>query len=251
MLPNFLIIGAARSGTTTLYSYLQQHADIYLPASKRPEPHFFFKASEYARGLDYYEGRYFCDWDGQRAVGEASTSYIFGAETPRRIHDCLPQMRMIAMLRNPVDRAFSGYWHTVKSGLESLDFSQAIETEDERTRGLRGTDLDEVKPYSYVDRGRYGEQLQRWFEYFDRSQVHVILFEDFVVRPRESLIATLQFLGVDADQLPARLDAVENKSVADGVTVPPEMRRRLADVFAPDVRIVEKLLNRDLSHWLS
>ena len=215
MLPNFLIIGAARSGTTTLYSLLQEHPDIYLPKNKRPEPHFFLKSDEYARGLDYYETRYFADWATQRAAGEASTSYIFGPRTPARIARDLPDVRLIAMLRNPIERAHSNYWHTVASGLETLDFATAVVSERERTEALRGTKLEEIKPYSYLERGLYFAQLQRWLGYFERHQIHICLFEDFIADPKTGLSEILTFLDVDADQMPDNLGRVENRSVPD------------------------------------
>ena len=111
MLPNFLIIGAARAGTTTIYNHLKDHPDVYLPAQKRPEPHFFLKESEYARGISYYEERFFSARRDERAVGEASTSYLFGQQVPKRIRAALPGVKLICVLRNPVERAFSSPDH--------------------------------------------------------------------------------------------------------------------------------------------
>src|SRR5436305_13662497 len=105
MLPNFLIIGAARSGTTTLYTHLKRHPDIYLPPRKRPEPHFFYKSAEYERGIGYYEERYFSACRNESAIGEASTSYVFGPTVPGRIRAALPDIKAICLLRNPVERA--------------------------------------------------------------------------------------------------------------------------------------------------
>ena len=250
MPPNFLIIGAARCGTSTLYGYLQEHPDIYLPANKRPEPHFFFKTSEYAQGFAYYEARYFTDHSGQRAVGEASTSYLFGARTPARVADHLPDARFIAMLRNPLQRAFSNYWHTLKSGLETLSFSAAIEQEQQRGATEDDPVLAEVQPYAYLARGLYGEQLKRWYGHFEPQQVHVILFEDFVRDPGKALRDTLAFLQVDASVLPADLDRADNRSTPKGAFFSQEDRRMMQEFFADDVALLESLLSRDLSSWL-
>src|SRR5262249_25072888 len=152
--------------------------------------------SEYARGLDYYQSRYFSDWSGESAVGEASTSYIFGPDTPARIARHLPSVRLIAMLRNPIERAHSNYWHTVASGLETLSFAEAVMREKERTDALEGSDLEEIKPYSYLERGLYYQQLQRWLANFNRSQILITLFEDFIADTRGEILRILSFLGV-------------------------------------------------------
>ena len=251
MLPNFLIIGAARSGTSTLYSLLQEHSDIYLPKNKRPEPHYFFKAAEYERGLEYYQKRYFSAWDGERAIGETSTSYIFGPDTPARIACDLPGVRLIAMLRNPIERAYSNYWHTVASGLESLDFQQAINRESERTAALAGTDYAEVKPYSYLERGLYFQQLQRWLPHFDRGRMHFVIFDDFVSDTVGEYARVLEFLDVDTTKIPANFERVENRSVPGNAAIPAAARDQMRQYFDEDVRAMEGFLGRDLSHWLS
>jgi hypothetical protein len=251
LLPNFLIIGAARSGTSSLYSYLQEHPDVYLPRTKRPEPHFFFKASEYARGIDDYEARYFSEWSGEKAVGEASTSYLFGPETPARIAAHLGDVRLIAMLRNPIERAHSSYWHTVRSGLETLDFDEAVLREDERTAALEGSDLAEIKPYSYLARGLYFQQLSRWYEVFEEKQLHVVLFDDFVSDTRSVLRGILSFLGVDAGRVPEDLGRIENRSTPDEAMISDGTLRHMRSYFAEDVRALERLLSRDLSGWLA
>lgn len=250
MLPNFLIIGAARSGTTALFSLMQQHADIYLPAAKRPEPHFFYKNAEYAKGLHYYEQRYFSGWLGQRAVGEASTSYVFGSEVPRRIRAHLPDVRLICLLRNPIERAFSSYWHTVRSGLEKLSFEEAIASEAERKAGLAGTPLGEIAPFAYVERGLYHGQLVRWLDVFDRSQLHIVIFEDFVATPARSMAGMARFLGVRPEGFGGHELARENQSVPAGARMTRSMRDCLAGRFSNDVDQLGKLLGRDLMGWL-
>jgi hypothetical protein len=250
MLPNFLIIGAARSGTSTLYRFLQQHPEIYLRPDKRPEPHFFFKATEYAKGIRYYEERWFPAKGAWRAVGEASTSYLFGAEVPARIAQHLPGIRLISVLRNPIDRAFSGYWHSVRSGIEKLDFAAAIEHEVERTQAAERTPLGELKPYSYVARGFYHAQLANYLEVFDSSQMLVLMFDELCAAPAVTLNKVYRFLGVAPDIFPSRLDLVENRSVPDGKTIDLTLRKRLATVYEDDVARLGTLLGRDLSSWL-
>ncbi len=250
MLPTFLIIGAGRCGTTTLYSYLQEHPEVYLPANKRPEPHFFLKQAEYQKGLAYYRQRYFPVGGHWRAVGEASVSYLFDPLVPPRIHHDLPDVKLIVCLRNPIERAFSNYWHTRRSGLESLDFSEAIARETERTRALTGTLLEEVKPYSYTARGFYHEQLMRYLPLFGRSRIHVTLFDDLCCAPAEAVTRVFTFLGVDPLPAAGYRERVENRSVPEGSVIPAAERTWLADLFRADVTALGALLGRDLSHWL-
>jgi hypothetical protein len=251
VLPNFLIIGAARSGTTSLYDCLRSHPDVYLPQEKRPEPHFFYKSGEFARGLAYYEQRYFGGWQGECAVGEASTSYLFGADVPERVHATLPGVRLICLLRNPIDRAFSSYWHTVAGGLETLTFEDALVAEEQRHADLAGTPLGEVAPFAYVARGRYFEQLNRWLRFFPRERFKIVLFDDFVARPGQAVADVLAFLAVDPALLPARAVAHANRSVPDSAAMSTSVRRLLADQFRSDVSHLQTLLGRDLQHWLT
>lgn len=250
MLPNFLIIGAARSGTTSLYNNLLSHPDIYLPKSKRPEPHFFFREAAYANGLDWYESTYFSEWAGEAAVGEASTSYLFGEQTPERISESLPQCRFLVMLRDPVYRAYSNYWHSVKSGLETLDFEEALRTEAERTAALAGSDMVETKPYSYMGRSLYAQQLRRWFELFGADRFCILLFEDYLEDAGGCLEVVSSFLDVSRDGFvtPDRFE--ENKSTPDDARLPEAVERRLREQLRAEVLDLEALIGRDLSAWL-
>ena len=251
MLPNFLIIGAARSGTTSVYSALQAHPDVYLPVNKRPEPHFFLKEAEFAKGLPYYEQRYFADWNGQRAVGEASTSYLFGADVPRRIHAALPEAKLICILRNPIDRAFSGYWHSVVSGLEPLSFEEAIAREDDRKRELDGTALGEIAPFAYVERGLYHRQLQGWFKVFDRSRMRIMIFDDLLREPKQSMSGVAQFLEIDPGGFQSIELQKENTSAPAGAAMSPDLRRSLTERFRHDIVALQDLLRCDLTSWLA
>jgi hypothetical protein len=218
---------------------------------KRPEPHFFFRSAECAKGIGYYEDRYFANWRGQAAVGEASTSYVFGIDVPSRIKALLPGVRLICMLRNPIERTFSGYWHTVASGLEKLSFEEAIASEAKRKAELAGTTLGELAPYAYVERGLYYQQLSRWFQLFDPVSLKIVLFDDVVAEPRRVLAETARFLDIDPDRFPDREFGKENTSVPPGAAMTPELHRSLAETFRTDVTALGALLGRDLSHWLA
>jgi hypothetical protein len=249
VLPNFLIIGAAQCGTTTLHSHLREHPDIYLPASKRPEPHFFLKGDEYARGLSHYSERHFSEWHGQTAVGEISTSYIYHEAVAERIRMHLPKVKLIAILRNPVDRAYSNYWHTVKSGLETLSFEEAVLTERERTAGILDRFWREVQPYAYVGRGFYYKQLSSYLRYFRRERMLILLFDDLVGRPAGVLRDIFGFLGIDEGVVPSSLDRVENRLTSADARMRPETRRKLLEWYREDTERLSNLLNRDLGCW--
>lgn len=196
--PNFLIIGSGESGTSWLYAALSQHPQVYLPEEMRPEPHFFFKSWEYERGFDHYVDRWFDSVpDTALAVGERSSSYIFGPQVPERISAHLPGVRMILMLREPVDRALSNWRFSVESGLEPLSFSRAVQREDRRLETLDDPKLREIQPHAYLARSRYGEQVVRFLRYFDREQL-LILNSDLVKRDEKAAWNQVTaFLGID------------------------------------------------------
>jgi len=250
MLPNFLLIGAARCGTTSLYEILRSHADIYLPASKRPEPHFFLKHEEYRKGLRYYEDRYFpCD-SRALAIGEASTSYIFGAHVPERVAQALPHVKSIAILRNPIERAFSGYWHTVKSGLEHLSFEVAIDLEQDRSNEcLRGLAM-EIRPFAYAARGDYHEQISRWCTYFPRESLHIVVFDDLLNEPNSVLQGLAKFLGVDAEKFRTKMPPKLNPSWPENAQMSYQVRHKLQKRFEAGIKQLSEFMQRDMTFWL-
>jgi hypothetical protein len=154
------------------------------------------------------------------------------------------------MLRNPIDRAYSNYWHTVSSGLDNLSFEEAISREDERTIQLEGTPLAEIKPFSYLARGMYWKQVENWLRHFDRSQMHFIIFDDFKVNQAIVIGDALKFLGVSPDTLEVDNKRIENSSKPQGVEIPKSTRELMRRYFEKDVEKLGSFLNRDLSHWL-
>lgn len=250
VLPNFLIIGAARCGTTTLYRNLAEHPQVYLPADKRPEPHFFMRDREYAKGLAYYSRRYFAGVKREQAVGEASTSYIFSATAAGRISRDLPCVRLILILRHPVERAFSGYWHTVKSGLETLPFEQAVVQEDARCGAIDDPLMRENQPFAYLGRSLYFRQLSIYLEHVAMKRIHVILFDDLARDPAAVFRRVCRFLDIDPEFVPTSLGCVENASTLPSASLTPALRARLVAFFAQDVEQLAAFLGRDLSDWM-
>lgn len=182
MLPTFLIAGAAKAGTTSLYHYMREHPDIYMPALK--ELHYFTR--NYERGRQWYE-RHFAGWRGESAIGEASPSYISVPEAPERIAALVPSARLIFILRDPVERAYSHYWFYISRGAQDAreSFTEAIRT----PRGYR----------CYVERGFYAEQLARFLPYFRREDMLILITEDLKADAAAMVARCYEFVGVRSD----------------------------------------------------
>src|ERR671930_1259656 len=227
-LPDFLILGAQKAGTTALFAYLRWHPGVTGPAFK--EVSFFDR--HYVHGERWYRAH--MPLRRGRIVGEASPSYLFHPLAPERVARMLPRARLIALLRNPVDRAFSHYQHERALGREPLSFEEAIEQEDERMRGELERMLADPAyfshawwNYTYVARGRYAEQLERWYAVFPREQLLVLASEELAADPPGVYRRALEFLGASAHDL-ARYPRVYEQQYE---AMAPETRRRLAEEF--------------------
>lgn len=215
--PTFLVIGAAKSGTTSLHEYLGQHPDIFMSHVKEPNyfsfagrpPNFLgpddeglpceatpdrLRVAKYARSvwaLPKYQAL-FDRAGGHRAVGESSVSYMHFPEAAARARAMLPDLRFIAVLRHPADRAFSKFVQFRRDGCEPLeDFEAALDAEDARaSRNWSPT-------WFYRRRGLYFTQLKRFYDQFDRSRIRVFLYEDLAAAPTELLREAFRFLEVD------------------------------------------------------
>ncbi len=241
MRPNFLILGAPRAGTTTLYEGLSQHPEVYM--SPRKEPWFSELTGQYgpwrgprdgqpvASWAEYEE--LFADADGAKAVGEASTLYLAAPEAPRRIKESLPDARLICILRHPVDRAYSNFLEHIQEGRETeLDFRRAIEAEDERLRSRW------APSWAYTGLGYYGEQITRYFAEFSRDQVLVLLYEDLAKDRVGVYTSIFTFLGVHPGIIPVLPPRInENSGIPKNqfvhvlLTHPNPVRRALRSVL--------------------
>lgn len=241
-LPNFLILGAQKAGTTALYAYLRWHPEITGPSFK--EVSFFDR--HYAHGERWYRAHF----PARRAaaVGEASPSYLFHPLAPERVAQLLPDVRLIALLRNPVDRAFSHYQHEAALGREPLSFEEAVDREGERMRGEVERMLRDSSYFSYpwwnhtyLGRGLYADQLERWFAAFPREQLLVLLTDELAQDAAGTYRRVLEFLGVEVRELPSypRIFEREYEQMA------PETRARLERSFEEPNRRLQELLDRD------
>jgi hypothetical protein len=242
-LPDFLILGAQKAGTTALYAYLRWHPDITGPSFK--EVSYFDR--HYAQGERWYRAH--LPLRPQGLVGEASPSYLFHPLAHERVAELLPDARLIALLRNPVERAFSHYQHEVDLGREPLSFEEAIEQEDERMHG----ELERMRSepayfsyawwnYTYLARGRYAEQLERWYSSFPREQLLVLLTDELSDDAGGTYRRVLDFLGA----APRELDSYPRIFDRDYGEMDAATRARLeAEYEAPNRRLVD-LLGRNL-----
>lgn len=269
--PDFFFVGAAKSGTTALAAALARHPEVFLPGVK--EPHYYAYLADPSSAARVYadepaaRARYrelYADVGGEVAVGDASTTNLVVPGAARAIAADVPGARIVAVLRHPVDRAFSHFRHFRAAGGEPLaDFAQAVRQEDERAAG--GWPFT----YRYLGWGRYAGQLAPYFELFGRDRVLVHLYDEFCLDPDAVLRSTLRFLGVDdSDPLPAvrregvieaprdrprrRLRRPTGRRRPVPPVLDPELRARLVEgELAVEIDRLEELLDRDLSAWRS
>jgi hypothetical protein len=249
VLPDFVILGAQKCGTTSLYDYLCQHPDVF--ATRIKELHFF--DNNFGRGLDWYR-TYFpraAEIEARRkagrtaCTGEASPNYFFHPYAAERIAATLPHARLIVILRNPVDRAYSHYQHQVRYGREPLSFKDALAAEEERLApedaALRADELyvaQQRQYYSYRTRGRYVEQLTRWLDLLARDQFLVLNFNDLAARPGEVYGRVCACLGLQ----PFTRVEFEKKNAGSYRPMDAATRRELAAYYAPyNARLYELL----------
>lgn len=245
-MPDFLIIGAQKCGTTSLYVYLTQHPQI-LPAAQK-ELHFF--DFNYAQGIDWYLSQFPAKINEKITLtGESSPYYIFHPHTPQRVKQLFPNIKLIVLLRNPVERTWSHYHHEVRWGFETLDFEAAIDRETERLSG----ELEKMRAdpnyysfnhqhYTYLSRGIYVDQLQAWMELFPRNQFLILNSEEFYANPAATLKQTLDFLGLS----PWDLGDYPPYNIGECPPMSNQIRKKLANYFIP---YNQKLSDYLQVHW--
>ncbi|HEY6426347.1 MAG TPA: sulfotransferase [Acidimicrobiales bacterium] len=274
MLPNFLIVGAQKAGTTSLWHYLRSHEDVFLPAHK--EPGFFNEEFGWQKGIRWYEG-VFSGAEQCRAVGEASTYYTmypFFRGVPKRIASLLPDVRIIYIMRDPIERMRSCYVQLLTDGQERRPMKEALFLDP-----------------GYVYLTRYAMQIRQYFDYFPESQIMLMTAEDLRFRRTESLRKVLSFLGVsenasmeilseqnqsdgkraprasgrlilkfaDCERVPARVRGPARTLMQLSLTTRPmllheteiddDLRRRLVDLVLPDVAELRRWMGPSFMGW--
>ena len=276
MLPNFLIIGAMKAGTTSLYAYLQGHPQVFMPELK--EVHFFSDEDNWNQGQAWYERHFQDAGESALAVGEASTTYSrfpHIAGVPARVAGMLPDARLIYLVRNPVDRMISDYLHRLSGNQEDASLETALLTKRK-----------------YADLSSYAMQIEQYLQYFPRLQMLILKSEDLRGQRVETLRSVCEFLGIDGSWLPpllhkefhqtaerrqprrmaeslTRLGAVSaaksllprfvrrwlrtalttaGPSLPEGA-VSPDLRRRLEDLVREDVLRLRRYMDKDFDAW--
>lgn len=188
-LPNFLMCGAGKSGTTTVWDILRRHPDVFMPV---PKEHAFFTSaaydrSTYHRGIGWYE-TLFAAAGAHRAIGEASGAYLFDAQAPELIRRHVPDARLLFIFRDPVERAYSHYWQERKRGVALPPFADVI--------------AKRLPPFDRLVRtSRYATHLQRYFAVFPREQMLCLRYEELRDDPGRLLARACTFLDIDPDRL--------------------------------------------------
>lgn len=212
-LPDFIIGGAPRSGTTWLYEVLDRHPDIEMAKPVRPEPKFFLVDDIYERGLTYYSDNWFSQIPSHKLGGEKSTNYLESEAAARRIHEDLPDARLIFILREPADRALSNWRWSSMNGLETLSFEEALRQEAQREVGYVAKERYS-RPFSYFSRGLYRKMLEPYVSRFGLDRVLVLRYEDISREPAHLARSVHRFLNVTERGADAGAVGTINPSVA-------------------------------------
>jgi Sulfotransferase domain len=252
-LPDYLIIGAEKGGTTFLYWGLYQHPFVEAATSK--ELHFFDTRKWHVKGIGWYRAQFPASmWkDGRRVItGEASPYYLFHPLAPYRASKIVPNTKLIVVLRNPVDRAYSAYRHRVLAGQENLSFEEALEAEQERTSGELEKLLSDdgyasyaYTKYTYRLRGIYVEQLERWHEYFDPEQILVLRSEDLFTNPTGTLWRVHEFLDLPKHDIDTTAAMIKSNKGSYEQPMNPITRRHLEEYFEPHNQRLYEYLGED------
>ena len=251
--PDFLVIGAAKAGTSSLYYYLIEHPNV-APA-RREEVHYY--DLNFTRGRDWYRAHFplraYRSFERrvrgrEIIVGEATPYYMFHPTSPDRIAAALPKVKVIVLLRNPIDRAYSQFTHEYRNRRETLDFEDALAAEEERLAGeaerlRREPAYQSVawQRHSYLARGRYAEQLEVWRERIPAERMLVLSAEEFLEHTGELFGQVTRFLGIPEYQLPEypRHNAFRYDPMS------PQTRAELVEYFRPHNARLYDLLGRD------
>lgn len=257
--PDFAIIGAKRGGTTSLYNYLLDHPAIQplFPGRQRIKGVHYFD-SHYAQGPRWYRSHFPLQiggrpavrpWLSQAVAGEASPYYLFHPLAADRLARAVPGIRLIVLLRDPVERAYSHYKERVRHGAEPLTFEQALEAEPDRLRGEAERIVSEPgyrsqahEDHSYLAQGRYLDMLPRWFSLFGRDQFYLAASEEFYADPAKIVAEVWSFLGLP----PAALRSSKRFNYHRAPDLNEATRRGLAAAFAEHNRDLQDYLGRTL-----
>jgi len=246
MLPDFVIVGTMKGGTSALTRGVGNHPDVFVADGK--ELHFFDE--HFDRGLDWYEACFQAATAGQ-VIGEATPRYMNEPAVVDRMLATLPKAKFVAIVRDPVDRAYSHYWHNKRRGRETRSFDEAF-----------GDTNPESEIFAYLDLSKYTERLQRIQSGAGSDRLLVLLNEDLRHKRGETLNRVWDFIGADPDrgavEMPVRnlsmMAKLKQRRRAKKRQYPPmapATRKKLLEVYAAEVDALEAWLGRDLTRWRS
>jgi hypothetical protein len=247
-LPDFIIAGAPRSGTTWLYQLLSRHPGIFMARPVVPEPKFFLVDDLYQRGLTYYSQTWFADARPDQVAGEKSANYLESPAVPGRIAAALPGVKLVFILREPAARCYSNYLWSRKNGLEHEDFETALALEEQREATVAPR-WRFARPHAYFSRGVYHELLRRWFEVFDRDQILCLRHEDIRERPADLAERLHRFLGVEPRPQDGTGLGRINESEPAAPPMPAHIRQELRARYAEPNRRLAELLGPEFPVW--
>jgi hypothetical protein len=240
---NFLIAGTQKGGTTALHSYLRAHPDLCFA---KPKETHFFDTEEHFRGggVDYTPlHAHFKPQLGQ-LLGEATPITMYWADAPRRVWEYSPCMKVICVLRNPIERAFSQWNMESERGADGLPFMDALRRESDRCRTALPL---QHRVYSYTDRGFYSEQIRRLWRFFPRTQTLFLKTEELRSQPQMALNQVFRFL--DVESLPVTPRVVHSRPYAAPITG--LEREYLLRLYERDIQEVSRVLGWDCQDWLT
>lgn len=241
---DFIVAGAQKSGTTALHYFLSKHPDITM--GDQQEIHFFDNEEIFTGPINYemLHGHY-PSTGGSAIAGDCTPIYLYWKPAIERIWQYNPKIKLLILLRNPIDRAFA-HWNMQRhKNREPLDFLDAIKAESERAGESAPL---QSRRFSYVDRGRYSEQLERVFKFFPTEQVKIIKFEEFQSKNTETMNSVFEFLGVSSASIPRNKD---RNVVPYEREMRAEEREYLRPIFAEEIARLEQMLGWDCSDWKS
>jgi hypothetical protein len=239
---DFILAGAQKSGTTALHYFLEKHSNVTM--GDQQEIHFFDDEAMFVSQVDYEQlHKHYPALAPSTIAGDCTPSYIYYEPAAERIWQYNPKIKLLVLLRNPVERAFA-HWNMQRfKGREPLDFFDAVREEKARIAGAPPT---EARRFAYVDRGFYAQQLERLFKLFPREQIKVVKFEEFKDKQRETLVSIFSFLGLE----PLRSVRTKDRNVVPYERVMNwEERIFLYNLFADDIAKLEQMLGWDCSDW--
>ena len=241
--PDYMIIGAQKAGTTALYAYLNQH-----PKNVKGMQEIHFYDIYYHKGMDWYLKRFRKKPNSRYVIGDKDPDYMLHPTIAERVYRDFPNIKLIVVLRNPVDRSYSQFWFNKRRILETIEtFEEAIAKEPELISGEFEKQIKD--PYyiswrhrrsGYLARSRYAEQLQRWLDLFDREQLFVVDANDLRYKPQETMNEVFAYLGL----APYSVSTENGEKNSDYPRMSSDVRKALQEYFRPYNADLEELLGR-------